>query len=237
MLNVAGNGNIEVWCVYVLSGLKEEIHKIDKISNYSYIQKILEHALSKKYINNQIYDVLLLIINNKKMAITTGDISTLKNMDTNLKMSRLIKKIKDLKMIKSINGETSRTYTISFQKNILQRIFIQVLRGSVDGWDFKQYVLGILFYRYISENLTDYLNAYEHKAGDKNFDYKILPDEQAEYGRVETINEKGLYILPSELFVNVCKTARNNENLNETLYKVFNNIENSAKGAESEKKS
>ena len=93
----------------------------------------------------------------------------------------------------------------------------------------------LVFYRYISENLTDYLNAYEHKANKKNFDYKILPDEQAEFGRITTIEEKGLYILHSELFVNVCKTARNNENLNETLSKVFNNIENSAKGAESEK--
>jgi type I restriction enzyme M protein len=105
------------------------------------------------------------------------------------------------------------------------------LRGSVDGWDFKQYVLGILFYRFISENLTNYINANEP---DKNFDYTKLSDKEAEFGRSDTVKEKGFYILPSELFVNVRKNARNDANLNETLSKVFDNIENSAKGFESE---
>ena len=108
------------------------------------------------------------------------------------------------------------------------------LRGSVDGWDFKQYILGIMFYRYISENITNYINEGERKAGDKDFDYAKLSDEVAETQREELVKEKGFFILPSELFGNVCKKAKNDENLNETLEKIFNNIENSAKGAESE---
>ena len=105
------------------------------------------------------------------------------------------------------------------------------LRGSVDGWDFKQYVLGFLFYRFISENLTNYINKLEP---DDNFDYAKLSDEQAEYGRNETLKEKGFYILPSELFCNVRKKAKTDADLNVTLNNVFNNIENSAKGTDSE---
>lgn len=108
------------------------------------------------------------------------------------------------------------------------------LRGSVDGWDFKQYVLGMLFYRFISENLTNYINADECRAGKKDFDYRNLSDKEAEFGRDDTVKEKGFYILPSELFVNVTKNARNNKNLNETLESIFKNIENSANGFESE---
>lgn len=108
------------------------------------------------------------------------------------------------------------------------------LRGSVDGWDFKQYILGIMFYRYISENITNYINDGERKAGDTTFDYAKLKDSEAESERDNLVKEKGFFILPSELFCNVCKRAKNDENLNETLEKLFNNIENSAKGAESE---
>ncbi|WP_462216162.1 type I restriction-modification system subunit M [Mycobacteroides abscessus] len=108
------------------------------------------------------------------------------------------------------------------------------LRGSVDGWDFKSYVLGMLFYRFISENLAAYLNKLEHEAGDADFDYAMLNDKDAEFGRVDTVNEKGFYILPSELFVNVAKRAAGDENLNETLARVFKNIEGSALGSDSE---
>ena len=108
------------------------------------------------------------------------------------------------------------------------------LRGSVDGWDFKQYVLGMMFYRYISENLTNYINDGERAAGDTEFDYAQLPDEEAEGARDGLVQEKGFFILPSELFVNVRARAKDDENLNETLERVFNNIENSAKGSESE---
>ena len=82
------------------------------------------------------------------------------------------------------------------------------MRGSVDGWDFKTYVLGILFYRYISENLTSYLNEHQHRAGDKSFDFSRLSDIQAEFGRKETVAEKGFFILPSELLRTLEKPPR-----------------------------
>lgn len=108
------------------------------------------------------------------------------------------------------------------------------LRGSVDGWDFKQYVLGMLLYRFISENLTNYINHEERKTGDSSFDYSSLGDSAAEFGRKDTVSEKGFYILPSELFENVRGRAKSDDNLNETLSKIFRNIENSAKGTASE---
>jgi type I restriction enzyme M protein len=108
------------------------------------------------------------------------------------------------------------------------------LRGSVDGWDFKTYVLGMLFYRFISENLTAYLNQLERAAGQSDFDYAALSDTDAEFGRKDTVDEKGFYILPSELFVNVRQRAPRDENLNETLERVFANIEGSAVGSDSE---
>ncbi|NLG37979.1 MAG: type I restriction-modification system subunit M [Clostridiales bacterium] len=108
------------------------------------------------------------------------------------------------------------------------------LRGSVDGWDFKSYVLGTMFYRYISENLTKYINEGEHAAGNDNFDYAALPDEEAEQARAGLIEEKGFFILPSELFCNVRKRAPYDENLNVTLERIFTNIEDSAKGSEAE---
>ena len=108
------------------------------------------------------------------------------------------------------------------------------LRGSVDGWDFKQYVLGVMFYRYISENLTNYINEGEHAAGDAQFDYSQMDDSDAEGAREGLVQEKGFFILPSELFCNVLAKAKDDENLNETLESVFNHIEESAKGSESE---
>lgn len=108
------------------------------------------------------------------------------------------------------------------------------LRGSVDGWDFKSYVLGILFYRYISENLISYINKGEIEAGDANFDYAKISDNEAEQAKADLINTKGFFIYPSELFQNVHNRAKNDENLNETLEKVFNNIEASAQGSTSE---
>lgn len=110
------------------------------------------------------------------------------------------------------------------------------LRGSVDGWDFKAYVLCTMFYRYISENLCDYINKNEHesKDGDPNFDYAKISDEDAEPLRGEMISEKGFFILPSELFCNVLKNAPQDSNLNETLNRVFRNIEASSQGTKSE---
>lgn len=133
--------------------------------------------------------------------------------------------------------KTNLNTTKEQERSELHRAIWQIandLRGSIDGWDFKQYVLGILFYRFISENLTNYINTDERRSGKKDFDYATLSDKEAEFGRTDTVKEKGFYILPSELFVNVRKNARNDANLNETLSSVFNNIENSAKGSDSE---
>jgi len=139
-------------------------------------------------------------------------------------------------MVNSMANNNQNT-TKEQERAELHRAIWQIandLRGSVDGWDFKSYVLGMLFYRFISENLTNYINADERRSGKKDFDYAGLSDAEAEFGRTDTVKEKGFYILPSELFVNVSKQAKNDSNLNETLSKVFNNIENSAKGSVSE---
>lgn len=108
------------------------------------------------------------------------------------------------------------------------------LRGSVDGWDFKSYVLGIMFYRYISENLTNYINKGEIEAGNDGFDYALLSDDDAEQAREDLVQTKGFFILPSELFCNVREKAASDENLNMTLEKAFRHIEESAQGSESE---
>ncbi len=123
------------------------------------------------------------------------------------------------------------------------------LRGSVDGWDFKQYVLGIMFYRYISENIVNYINEVEREAGEATFDYANFEDSKAEFERDNLVTEKGFFIRPSELFCNVIKSAKSDsatftdsegktknikDNLNEYLEMIFNNIENSAKGTQSE---
>ena len=105
------------------------------------------------------------------------------------------------------------------------------LRGAVDGWDFKNYVLGAMFYRYISENLTAYINQNEIDAGDENFNYENISDDDAELARDDLIDEKGFFIRPSELFVNVHKKSSDDANLNETLEKVFRHIEESAQGS------
>ena len=109
------------------------------------------------------------------------------------------------------------------------------VRGAVDGWDFKQYILGILFYRFISENMTEFFNKAEHEAGDLKFNYADISDEEAkEDFRAGTVEDKGFFILPSQLFENVVKTARTNENLNTDLANIFKAIEASAVGFESE---
>lgn len=129
------------------------------------------------------------------------------------------------------------------------------LRGSVDGWDFKQYVLGMLFYRYISENLTSYINKGEWDSRNNEFDYAKIDDDIAESIRNEMVQEKGFFIKPTELFNNLLlkikkedkdvkeKSGKNgkeieisdlDENLNEKLQEIFKNIEASAIGSPSE---
>lgn len=110
------------------------------------------------------------------------------------------------------------------------------LRGSIDGWDFKNYVLGFLFYRFISEDLVAHLNAEEEKAGNEGFDYAtdVTDEDIDEDIRKQTIDEKGYFIFPSQLFQNVANAAENNPNLNTDLDKIFHAIEGSAMGTESE---
>ena len=123
------------------------------------------------------------------------------------------------------------------ERDELHRVIWKIadgLRGSVDGWDFKQYVLGILFYRYISENLSTYVDNNQKEAGVKGFSYAKLPNKIAEQARGQLVEEKGFFILPSELFCNVADKCELDENLNITLGKIFTNIENSAMGTSSE---
>ena len=108
------------------------------------------------------------------------------------------------------------------------------LRGSVDGWEFKSYVLGTLFYRYISESITEWANKLQREAGVEDCDYALQSDEYVEEARETLIEDKGYFIPPSHLFANVAKTADTDDNLNETLSKVFRGIEASAQGHDSE---
>ena len=106
------------------------------------------------------------------------------------------------------------------------------LRNSVDGWDFKSYVLGILFYRFISENITNYVNRMQNEAGDSEFDYAKFSDEEAESARTDLVKEKGFFIFPSQLFCNVKARAKDDPNLNVTLAEIFKSIEASAIGTD-----
>lgn len=130
-------------------------------------------------------------------------------------------------MINHADGERAELHRIIWR-------IANDLRGSVDGWDFKSYVLGMLFYRFISENLVGYLNERQRGVSDVEFDYARLSDSEAEVGRATTVDEKGFYILPSELFMNLRTRARHDDNLNETLSQIFRSIEGSAIGTDSE---
>ena len=134
-------------------------------------------------------------------------------------------------MAKLVNNETT-------QRSELHRKIWAIadnVRGAVDGWDFKQYILGILFYRFISENITEFFNAAEREAGDLDFNYAEISDEEAEKDfRPNTVKDKGFFILPSQLFENVVKNASDNENLNTDLANIFKAIEGSAVGFASE---
>ena len=104
------------------------------------------------------------------------------------------------------------------------------VRGAVDGWDFKQFVLGTLFYRFISENFTKFI-----EAGDESVNYALLSDDVITPEiKDDTTKTKGYFIYPSQLFVNIAKNANTNANLNTDLAKIFDAIECSANGYESE---
>ena len=123
--------------------------------------------------------------------------------------------------------------TSSQQRAALQRQIWAIandVRGSVDGWDFKQYVLGTLFYRFISENFAAYI-----ENGDESIHYAALDDSIiTDEIKDDAIKTKGYFIYPSQLFVNVAKTANTNESLNTDLARIFGEIENSANGYASE---
>ena len=108
------------------------------------------------------------------------------------------------------------------------------LRGSVDGWEFKAYVLGSIFYRFISENICDYIRSLMAEIGQPDFDYAAMSDNEAENIRRKMVQEKGYFILPSQLFQNIVKTCDRDENLNEHLSSIFRSIEASAIGTDSE---
>lgn len=111
------------------------------------------------------------------------------------------------------------------------------LRGQVDGWEFKSYVLGFMFYRYISENIINYFNKNEHAAGDVNFDYAKLNDDQIEDEVMQDcIKSKGFFIYPSELFNNVYERCKNDpSDLNVVITNIFKNIEEHSLNTASEK--
>ena len=109
------------------------------------------------------------------------------------------------------------------------------LRGAVDGWDFKNYVLGTMFYRYISENLCNYINSGEIEAGNTDFDYAKCQMRKQKKREKDQWKKKDFLFFQVNLFCNVRSKAADDENLNETLEQVFRNIEESAKGSESRK--
>ncbi|WP_373741735.1 type I restriction-modification system subunit M, partial [Neisseria sp.] len=122
------------------------------------------------------------------------------------------------------------------QRAELQRRIWQIandVRGSVDGWDFKQYVLGALFYRFISENFAAYI-----EGGDESIDYASFSDGDPRLSaeiKDDMIKQKGYFIYPSQLFCNIMANANNNDDLNTDLDKIFKAIESSANGYESER--
>jgi type I restriction enzyme M protein len=121
------------------------------------------------------------------------------------------------------------------QRAELQRRIWQIandVRGAVDGWDFKQYVLGTLFYRFISENFIDYITG-----GDPEVDYAAMDDDDKSIAaaKEDAIKSKGYFIYPSQLFANVAANANTNESLNTDLANIFATIEASANGYPSER--
>jgi len=124
--------------------------------------------------------------------------------------------------------------TSSRQRAALQRSIWQIandVRGAVDGWDFKQYVLGTLFYRFISENFASYI-----EGGDESINYAEIADDDKNLAAIkeDAIRTKGYFIYPSQLFTNIAKGANSNESLNTDLARIFAAIEASANGYPSE---
>ncbi|MGR3791207.1 type I restriction-modification system subunit M [Flavobacterium sp. TN-1] len=123
--------------------------------------------------------------------------------------------------------------TSTIQKQELQNKIWKIaneVRGAVDGWDFKQFVLGALFYRFISENFKNYIEAGDDSINYANLSDSIITPEIKD----DAIKTKGYFIYPSQLFENLAKTANTNSNLNTDLKAIFDAIESSANGYPSE---
>lgn len=135
----------------------------------------------------------------------------------------------DLPEAVPVGTTTNRTV----QRGELHRTIWKIannLRGSIDGWEFKQYVLGFLFYRYISENITHHINKDEGEGEFEKLSREDIPDAT----RNDIISEKGFFIYPDQLFASVLAGARTNANLNIELKQIFKEIEASAVGFSSE---
>ncbi|MDF7665352.1 type I restriction-modification system subunit M [Bifidobacterium sp. ESL0745] len=107
-------------------------------------------------------------------------------------------------------------------------------RNAVDSWDFKAYIFCFLFYRFISEDLAEYIDKGEHETGNESFSYVDLSDEEAEVAREDVTKEKGFFMLPSQLFQNVAKNPEKDDKLNITVKNIFSEIERSSVGTASE---
>ncbi|MCY4380734.1 MAG: type I restriction-modification system subunit M [Proteobacteria bacterium] len=129
------------------------------------------------------------------------------------------------------------TLLINYQKKQVHKAIWSVaekLRGGVSSpWGFKEFIIGFLFYRFLSERLSFYIENKEKEAGNTHFSYQSLDDNVAERARRMIVEEQGYFILPSELYSRVCIRAKNDPNLNETLSNIFSNIEHSARGSHS----
>lgn len=124
------------------------------------------------------------------------------------------------------------------EKRTIQKIMwdlLTELRGQIDGWDFKNYSLTMIFYKFLSENFEQYINNNEKESGDENFKYSEITNAEAEEDFKSSLLEyPGYFIKPSELFCNIHKNANTNENLNVSIKDAFNNIQASTIGTEAE---
>ncbi|AJR12333.1 Probable type I restriction enzyme BthVORF4518P M protein [Mesomycoplasma dispar] len=124
-----------------------------------------------------------------------------------------------------VNNENEKTQLYRTLLNLAN-----ITRGGADAWDIKQYIFGLLFYRFISSSLTNYINKNERENGNSNFNYEDISDEEAkifDFDENLIITEKGFFLKPSQLFINIAKNAAKNDNLNVDLEKVFKEIQES----------
>lgn len=137
MLSLADTGEEEKvleWCEYVLVGLKDEIEKIDRLLDLKYMMTTillpaLLFSLEREHITKREYDILSVVVKSKDMAIKSSDIKTIIGQESSVQRSRIIKRLKDKEMLRTIPGK-SRVYTIGFAKNYLLRGVFYVLEKN-----------------------------------------------------------------------------------------------------------